>query len=702
MRFNGGDRMEAYDSIKVKADTDEVFAINNKDISAPQNYEDIVVKGDNKSNSLIFKINRYVDGIDLFGKTFQIFYINADGYSDIVPANKVFETDDYILFTWLPDSNVTHKAGSISFIIKISSANYVWKSKPCKIEVAETLDDTENPPEYNSTWIEDIEKRLLELEGGKSVTHRLFELNNCVTILEDTVKNDNARISALESNVVIDYSTIYVGVNNKVPNFSTITQSLECAEQHKEEYDSFDIYINSGIYNEQVYVDIPNLHFHSYTGNKDVTITWYYGVGYTYFSADATTGRYNRTAATSKTQLSPVSDWGGTVIVSNKADNFTAENIVFENSFNKRVSDYELIDGVTSNTSAYTDTSITLDRTAEDFIPTSRAATERASAVVIHSDKVQFNGCDFIGSQDTLYFGANSSSKSNRGYFSDCDIVGMTDFIFGFGNVIFDRCNLTFCGYSDNYTEKAFITANKAADKGFLFNRCVVGFDTSLNSNIPQKRFFLGRTWSNGARTSFVRTKFNNIGIFNEEFWTVMSGTLDEAYYTESKSYDGETLILAENITNEIRASKYADSFSFSGADWFGDWLPNGFTEELENKYYDFQCNNENAYNQTIQGSTGTWNGLRIDATTGKVAPNSGANCTQINTGSFITIPVQADCKVTVTAYSGQGSGKLTLSQGSDTVTATGDVISINAVKGEVILTAIGNTYINSIEVIYS
>ena len=35
--------MEAYDSIKVKADTDEVFAINNKDISAPQNYTDIVV-----------------------------------------------------------------------------------------------------------------------------------------------------------------------------------------------------------------------------------------------------------------------------------------------------------------------------------------------------------------------------------------------------------------------------------------------------------------------------------------------------------------------------------------------------------------------------------------------------------------------------------------------------------------------------------
>ena len=46
-----------YDYLKVKADRNEVYAINNKDISPPENYDDIVVKGDNKSNSLIFKIN---------------------------------------------------------------------------------------------------------------------------------------------------------------------------------------------------------------------------------------------------------------------------------------------------------------------------------------------------------------------------------------------------------------------------------------------------------------------------------------------------------------------------------------------------------------------------------------------------------------------------------------------------------------------
>ncbi len=433
-------------------------------------------------------------------------------------------------------------------------------------------------------------------------------------------------------------------------------------EQHKDEQPQFDIYINTGTYNEQVYINVPNVRLHSYTGDKDVTVTWYYGIGYTYYSADPTTGRYSETAAAGKTALSPVSDWGGTVIVTNNAENFTAENIIFENSFNKRVANYELADGVTADTTAYSDTSITLDRTAADFVPTSRAATERAAAMVIRADKTEFNNCDFIGSQDTLYFGSNSESKSNRGYFSNCDIYGMTDFIFGFGNVIFQKCNLLFCGYSDNYTEKAFITANKAADKGFLFNRCSVDYDTTLNSNVPNKKFYLGRTWGTGAKTVFNKTRFNDISIFNEDFWTEMSGSLEEANYKEVKSYNGDTLILASDITNELRADKYTDGFfRFTREEYFDEWTPAGFKEEIQDVYYDFQCDNEGAYNETIEYKTGYWNGLTIGAGGGKLAPNTGANCTQMNAYTVINIPVRGKCRVTVKAFQGYGMNKLKL-----------------------------------------
>lgn len=695
-----------YVELLVKADRDEVFAINNKDITAPEIYEDIAVKGDENSNSLIFKINRVLDGVDISDKTIQIFYINADGYSDIVPAASMYITEDYILFSWLLDNNVTAAVGSVSFIVKISGLSYIWKSKPCYVTIAETLDDTVITPVYTSAWVTSVEKRLSELEGGISVIRQINYHNDRITTLENTVENDSARITALENNVVIDYSTVYVGVNNKVPNFSTVTQALECAQQHSEDYDEFNIYINAGTYNEQVYVDLPNVHLHSYTGNKDVKITWYYGIGYTYYSADAVTGRYNKTAASSKTELSPVSNWGGTVIVTGSADNFTAENIIFENSFNKRVTEREIIDGVTADTAAYTDTSIILDRTADDFIATSRAATERASAMVIYADKTEFDNCDFIGSQDTLYFGAASSNTSNRGYFANCSVWGMTDFIFGHGNVIFNKCSLNFCGYSDLVNEYAFITANKNADKGFLFNRCTVDYDTAINGNAPDglnygKGYYLGRTWGVGAKTTFLRTIYNNINIFSPEFWFEMNGTLEEANYTEARSYDGSTRIMLSSITNAVRASKYADDFSFTCEDWFGDWVPVNFEEQYSDIYYDFQCNNEGAYNQSLEGAVGTWNGLSINAQSGKLAANTGANCTQMNMGTVITISVQGECTVTVTAYSGQGNGNLILSQGDNNVTADSDVLIFNAVKGDVVLTAIENTYINSIAVFY-
>ena len=277
----------------------------------------------------------------------------------------------------------------------------------------------------------------------------------------------------------------------------------------------------------------------------------------------------------------------------------------------------------------------------------------------------------------------------------------MTDFIFGFGNVIFQKCKLLFCGYSDNYTERAFITANKAADKGFLFDRCEVDYGTSLNSNIPDRKFYLGRTWGAGAKTIFSKTVFDRIGIFNDDFWTEMSGSVAESEYKETKSFDGDTLIKSEEITNEIRASRYSDSFSFTCSEWFSDWTPTGFEETLENAFYDLRCNNEEAYNESIQGTTGTWNGLTIDASAGKLAPNTGAYCAQMNNGTKIMIPTLDSCTVTVTAYSGQGNGKLKLSQGENSVMATNDTLSISAVKGEVLLTAVGNTYINSIEVIY-
>lgn len=66
--------------------------------------------------------------------------------------------------------------------------------------------------------------------------------------------------------------------------------------------------------------------------------------------------------------------------------------------------------------------------------------------------------------------------------------------------------------------------------------------------------------------------------------------------------------------------------------------------------------------NLTIQGKTGYIDGLRVDATIGKVGPNG--SWPQANLGTIIKVPVQGASKVTVTGYN-QGSYKV------DGVTAT-------------------------------
>ncbi len=127
----------------------------------------------------------------------------------------------------------------------------MWKSKPAKIKVIDTLDMNVNPPEYAPTWVQGIESRLAALEGDNSLETTISEIQSKVGNIENIVLNDNERINTLESvsennsvkideaeeeiekhnnrletleNAVgIDYSKIYVGVEGKTPNFTTIT-----------------------------------------------------------------------------------------------------------------------------------------------------------------------------------------------------------------------------------------------------------------------------------------------------------------------------------------------------------------------------------------------------------------------------------------------------------------------------------------------
>ena len=83
-----------------------------------------------------------------------------------------------------------------------------------------------------------------------------------------------------------------------------------------------------------------------------------------------------------------------------EAVGFRAENITFENSFNRYITDEELADGVEPE-DAKPARNYALD-------VASKAATERAAALCVEADRCEFYRCKFFSSQDTLYTAADA------------------------------------------------------------------------------------------------------------------------------------------------------------------------------------------------------------------------------------------------------------------------------------------------------
>ncbi|MGD0547177.1 MAG: pectinesterase family protein, partial [Terracidiphilus sp.] len=169
---------------------------------------------------------------------------------------------------------------------------------------------------------------------------------------------------------------------------------------------------------------------------------------------------------------------GGTLhsaTVNVTADNFFAENITFENDYN---------------------------RTHEQLY-----AGSQALALLVTGDRAVFHNVRLLGNQDTIYAGSRNCAPDGepcipaRQYFSDCYIAGNVDFIFGDGKAVFDHCEI-------HSTEHAggFLTAQgkhyPQEDSGFVFNHCKLLADPGVTGKV-----YLGRPWRPYATVIFLNTE---------------------------------------------------------------------------------------------------------------------------------------------------------------------------------------------------
>ena len=198
------------------------------------------------------------------------------------------------------------------------------------------------------------------------------------------------------------------------------------------------IHIKPGVYKESVYIQHEKRFFHLVGDSAEKTIL-------TYDLNANMTGPNGKPLGTFRTP--------STVI---DADDFTAENITFENS---------------------------------------AGPVGQALAIRVDGDRVVFRKCRFLGWQDTILV------NRGRQYFEDCYIAGHVDFIFGAATSWFEKCHIH-C-LRDGYITAASTPENQPF--GYVFSNC------KITGEKPETRTFLGRPWRIHARTVYLNTEMSEV-----------------------------------------------------------------------------------------------------------------------------------------------------------------------------------------------
>ena len=313
---------------------------------------------------------------------------------------------------------------------------------------------------------------------------------------------------------------LYVGYSGKNNNFNTVQDAVNKAASLNptSEGARVTIHIHPGTYRQQVMIQTPFITLVN-DESGDAILTWYYGIGYKYHSAN-NKGYYDSSLAQKKSSKQQANyRWGATVLLMPKATNFKAKNIVFENSFNRYMTQEEVNDGVEvlgdPNASK-----INIQRTSSLDVK-SKAATERGAAFSADAAYAEFLNCKFYSSQDTLYTGGSPL------YFKNCLIEGQTDYIFGESNAVFDSCELRWKGYSQGALG-GYITAARAGSgsyTGYLMNNCKV----TKNKSLTVKPGYFGRPWGQTAKVMFINTVLEDGNTIDNAGWYSMSGVNPES-----------------------------------------------------------------------------------------------------------------------------------------------------------------------------
>lgn len=105
--------------------------------------------------------------------------------------------------------------------------------------------------------------------------------------------------------------------------------------------------------------------------------------------------------------------------------------------------------------------------------------------------------------QDTYY--SSNANADYRGYFENCDLAGVVDWICGNGDIWFEKCNLILRDRTGNNI--AAPSTEKGQAWGYVFNNCIIRPETDKPTQLKGNDWTLARPWDNSPACTFLNTK---------------------------------------------------------------------------------------------------------------------------------------------------------------------------------------------------
>lgn len=404
-------------------------------------------------------------------------------------------------------------------------------------------------------------------EYDTSVVSEKYTAYDHVSVGSADVLNDVYLETEADTSPVEYQAEVKVG---KGQQFETITDAVKYIGRMTRTTERVTITLTDALYREQVMVDTPYVTISSEAGS---TITWYYGSGYTYYSADMN-GYYSEARAVDKYEKGVeigmgTGHWGATVNVLPTATAFRSEGVIYESSFNRYMTTEEVADGVGKggdnskvDRSKATDADIKLYKNKE-----------RACVIFIEADQSEFKDCQFLSSQDTMFTGNNTEHT----YFKNCVIEGTTDYICGDGSAVFDGCTLSMYGYGDKAASGSIIVASKALSQlGYLFNNCKVVKTSYPGINNGITKTYFARPWRADSKVVFLNTEVEDANTIAPAGFTSMSNvTPAKAKYYEYNTHlaDG-TKVSTSSRAAGVNKMTDEEASAVKLEDYFEGWTP--------------------------------------------------------------------------------------------------------------------------------